>query len=122
MTIAFWCVFVAALMPYVPFFLVKGLDPDNTRAGVKVLSGRSARAHAAHLNAFEAFPPFAAAVVISHLSLGDNRTTNGLALAFLVARAAHIAFYLADRQPPRSAAFGLGVTIVIVMFLHAAWG
>ncbi len=122
MTIAFWCVFAAAFLPYVAFTFVKGLDPNNTRANAKALSGRSARAHSAHLNAFEAFPPFAAAVVISHLSLGDNRTTNLLALAFLVARAAHLAFYLADRQPPRSAAFGLGATIIVAIFLHAAWG
>ncbi|MDE3177738.1 MAG: MAPEG family protein [Pseudomonadota bacterium] len=122
MTIAFWCVFVAALLPYVAFAFVQGLDPSLPRANVRALSGRSARAHAAHLNAFEAFPPFAAAVVISHLSLGDNRTSNLLALAFVGVRAAHLAFYLADRQPPRSAAFGLGVIIVIAMFLHAAWG
>ena len=122
MTIAFWCVFVAAALPYVPFGLVKGLDPRNTRAGVRDLTGLSARAYSAHLNAFEAFPPFAAAVIISHLSLGANGVTNMLALAFLAARLAHIGFYLADRQPPRSAAFSLGIVIVIVMFLHAAWG
>jgi uncharacterized MAPEG superfamily protein len=122
MTIAFWCVFAAALLPYAAFLFVKGLDPQNTRANVKVLSGRSARAHAAHLNAFEAFPPFAAAVVISHLSLGDNRMTNLLAAAFIIVRAAHITFYLADRQPLRSAAFNLGLLLVVVMFLHAAWG
>ena len=121
MTIAFWW-FAAALAPYVAFSFVKGVDPNNTRANVKTLGGRSARAHAAHLNAFEAFPPFAAAVIISHLSLGDNRTTNLLALAFLVARAAHLAFYLDDRQPLRSAAFSLGAVIVAVMFVHAAWG
>jgi uncharacterized MAPEG superfamily protein len=121
MTIAFWCVLVAALLPYVPFGFVKGLDPKNMRANVKDLAGLSARAHAAHLNAFEAFPPFAAAVVISHLTLGANLWSNILALAFLVARLGHMGFYLADRQPPRSAMFGLGMTIVIVMFIHAAF-
>ncbi len=122
MTIAFWCVLVAALLPYVPFGLVKGLDARLPRAGVMDLAGLSARAHAAHLNAFEAFAPFAAAVVISHLTLGANAWTNILALAFLAARFAHMGFYLADRQPPRSAAFGAGLLIVVAMFLHAAWG
>ena len=121
MTIAFWCVFVAALLPYVVFGFVKGLDPRNMRAKVGELTGLSARAHAAHLNAFEAFPPFAAAAIISHLSLGANTTTNLLCVAFVAARLAHMGFYLADRQPPRSAAFGIGTLIVIVMFLHAAW-
>ena len=120
MTIAFWCVFVAAALPYVPFGLVKGLDPKNPRSTVRNLSGTAARAHSAHLNAFEAFPAFAAAVIISHLTLGANTWTNLLALAFIVARIAHIGFYLADRQPPRSAAFTVGLVIVIVMFIHAA--
>ncbi len=122
MTIAFWCVLVAALLPYVPFGLVKGLDPKNPRARVKELTGISARAHGAHLNAFEAFPPFAAAVIISHLSLGANGWSNILALLFLVARFAHMGCYLADLAPPRSAAFFAGLIIVIVMFIHAAWG
>jgi len=122
MTIAFWCVFIAAFLPYVPFGLVKGLDPKTPRARVKDLTGLPARAHGAHLNAFEAFPPFAAAVIISHLTLGANRWTNILALLFLLARFAHMGAYLADRQPPRSAAFGIGLLIVIAMFVHAAWG
>ena len=122
MTIAFWCVLAAALLPYAPFSLVKGLDPENPRSGIKVLTGRSARAHSAHLNAFEAFPPFAAAVIISYLRSAPNAWTNLLALAFLVARIAHMGFYLADQQPPRSAAFSAGAFIIVVMFLHAAWG
>ena len=122
MTIAFWCVLVAALLPYVPFGLVRGLDPKVPRSSVKTLTGLAARAHAAHLNAFEAFPPFAAAVIISHLSLGANRWTNILALVFLIARFAHMGAYLADQQPPRSLAFSVGLLVVIVMFVHAAWG
>jgi len=121
MTIAFWCVLVAALLPYVPFGLVKGLDPKAPRVAVKDLTGLPARAHGAHLNAFEAFPAFAAAVIISHLSLGANLGTNVLALLFLVARAAHMGFYLADMAPLRSAAFGVGLLIVVAMFVHAAF-
>jgi hypothetical protein len=32
-----------------------------------------------------------------------------------------IAFYLADRQPPRSACFGLGMAMIVAIFLHAAF-
>ena len=119
MTIAFWCVLVAALLPYAPFSLIKGLDPKNPRTRVKDLTGLSARTYSAHLNAFEAFPPFAAAVIISYLRLGANGWTDVLAVAFIVARVAHMGFYLADRQPPRSAAFSIGLLIVIVMFVRA---
>ena len=121
MTIAFWCVFIAALLPYVPFAFVRGLDPKAPRAGTAELTGLSARAHAAHLNAFEAFPAFAAAVIISHLSLGANTTTNLLALAFIAARIGHFGFYLADNQPARSGAFTLGALLIVVIFLHAAF-
>ena len=122
MTIAFWCVLIAALLPYVPFGFVMGLDLKVPRAGVKELTGLAARAHGAHLNAFEAFPPFAAAVIISHLTLGANRWSNIFGLLFLIARFTHMGAYLADRQPPRSGAWGAGLVIVIVMFIHAAWG
>ena len=121
MTVAFWCVLVAALLPYVAFGFVKGVNAGNPRTSVGELKGLPARAHAAHLNAFEAFPPFAAAVVISHLTLGANAWSNILALAFVAARIAHLAFYLADLQPPRSFVFGLGLLIVIAMFIHAAF-
>jgi uncharacterized MAPEG superfamily protein len=121
MTIAFWCVLVAALLPYVPFGLVKGLDPKTPRVGVAQLGGRAARAHGAHLNAFEAFPPFAAAVVIAHVVEGPSTVINVLALLFLVARFAHMGFYLADQQPPRSAAFFAGLLLTIAIFVLPAF-
>ena len=31
MTIAIWCIFIAATLPYVAFSFVKGLDPDQPR-------------------------------------------------------------------------------------------
>jgi uncharacterized MAPEG superfamily protein len=68
MTFAFWCVLVAALLPYVPFSIAaRPLDPNLPRKGAPNLEGMAARAYGAHFNAFEAFPPFAAAVIISHI-------------------------------------------------------
>jgi uncharacterized MAPEG superfamily protein len=122
MTIAFWCVFIAALLPYVAFSFVRGVDAKTPRASVAGLTGTAARAHAAHLNAFEAFAPFAAAVIISHLSLGANSWSNVLAVVFVLARAAHIGFYLGDIPPARTAAFTVGVACVVALFLHAGLG
>jgi uncharacterized MAPEG superfamily protein len=121
MTIAFWCVLVAALLPYVPFTFVKGLDPKTPRVTVAKLQGLPARAHGAHLNAFEAFAPFAAAVIIAHIVEGPNTIVNVLALLFVAARVAHMGFYLADRQPPRSAAFTLGLLLIIAIFVTPAF-
>ncbi len=121
MTVAFWCVFVAALLPYVPRGLASSkLDPRAPRVGVPALEGLAARAYGAHLNAFEAFPFFAAAVIVSHLVEGANATVGWLAVAFVAARLAHMAFYLADRQPLRSAFFFVGFALSAVIFVHPA--
>ena len=70
----------------------------------------AARAYGAHLNAFETFPPFAAAVIIAHVVEGAERDRSTcLAMLWIVARLAHMGFYLADRQPLRSAAFFVGL-------------
>jgi uncharacterized MAPEG superfamily protein len=39
-------------------------------------------------------------------------------VTFLVARFAHMGFYLADKQPPRSAMFFIGMILTIIIFLH----
>jgi uncharacterized MAPEG superfamily protein len=122
MTIAFWCVLLAALLPYAAFSFVGRLDGKNPRSSAKILEGAQARAYAAHQNAFEAFPPFAAAVIISHLTLGPNTISNVLAIIFILARAAHLYFYIADQQPPRSGSFLAGAIVIVAMFIHAAWG
>jgi uncharacterized MAPEG superfamily protein len=122
MTLAFWCVFVAALLPYVPFgFASTRLDPHAPRLGAPALQGLAARAYGAHLNGFEAFPFFAAAVIVSHVVEGANATVGWLALAFIVARLAHMAFYLMDRQPLRSACFFVGLALTAVIFIHPAF-
>ena len=38
MTIALWCIFIAATLPYVPFSYVKGLDPIQPRHHVADLA------------------------------------------------------------------------------------
>ena len=122
MTVAIWCVLVAALLPYVPFgFAKRALDPRAPRLGAPQLEGLAARAYGAHLNAFEAFPFFAAAVIVSQLVEGPSATVGGLALAFIAVRIGHIAFYLADRPSLRSACFTLGLLLTLVIFIHPAF-
>ena len=122
MTLAIWCVLVAAFLPYVPFGLVsRQLDPHAPRLSALKLEGRAARAHGAHLNAFEAFPFFAAAVIVSQVVEGASATVGWLALAFIVARIGHLAFYLADRPSLRTACFALGLVLTLVIFIHPAF-
>ena len=71
---AYWCVLIAAVLPYVWIALAKtgaaGYNNRNPRAWVARQEGnyRVQRANAAHLNAFEAFAPFAAGVVMAQLA------------------------------------------------------
>jgi len=121
MTIAFWCVFVASFLPYVAFSFVKGLNPRCPRAGVPALDDQSARAYGAHLNAFETYAPFAAAVIIAHVARGPSILVDILAILYVLARVAHLVAYLNDRQPVRSAMFTVGSLITVAIFISAAF-
>jgi len=118
MTIAFYCVLIAALMPYAVFGPASAkLDIRLPRKNVGELDGAAARAYGAHLNHFEAFPFFAAAVIIAHLAAGAGAITNWLAVGFIAVRAVYTFAYLTDRQPLRSGCFGLGALLCIAIFL-----
>lgn len=125
MTIALWCVLAAALLPY-PFTLAakwsSRFDNHNPRAYLAQLQGWRQRAHATQLNAFEAFPAFAAAVIIAHLLRGPVPVADALALAFIGLRVAFGLLYLADRASLRSLAWLLGQLCVIGLFVVAAAG
>jgi uncharacterized MAPEG superfamily protein len=121
MTIAFWCILIAGTLPYVAFGFVKGLDGRQPRAGVLGLEGRSARAYGAQLNGFETFPLFAAAVIVSHVVGGPSATTNALAVLYVLLRIGHMAAYVGDRQPLRSAAFTVAQLVVLAIFILSAF-
>jgi uncharacterized MAPEG superfamily protein len=118
MTIAFWCVLIAALLPYAVFGpAASKLDIKLPRKLGRDLEGVPGRAYGAHLNHFEAFPFFAAAVIIAHIVGGASALVNWLAVAFIVVRVFYTAMYLTDRQPLRSASFFVGLGISIVIFI-----
>ena len=95
MTIAIWCILIAATLPYVAFSFVKGLDPNQPRDHVGDLVGRSARAYGAHLNGLETFPWFAAAVIVAHMIGGPSRIADVLAVVYVLLRLGHMAAYIA---------------------------
>jgi uncharacterized MAPEG superfamily protein len=123
MTLALWCVLVAGLLPYVATVIAKaGADFDNRdpRAWLARQQGYRHRASAASMNAFEALPLFAAAVLIAHVARGPQHGANLLALGFIAARALHLACYLADLSTLRSIAWGLGMLCVFGLFAISA--
>jgi uncharacterized MAPEG superfamily protein len=123
MTLAYWMVLVAALLPYLTVVIAKYRpDYDNRapRAQLEAAHGYRQRAYWAHLNGFEAFPPFAAAVVIAHLGHAGQTTIDALALAFVVLRVVYVACYLGDRPTARSLAWAAAYGCVVALFVAAA--
>ncbi len=122
-TIALWCVLIAGLLPYVATAISKaGADYDNRdpRAWLAQQHGYRRRAGAAALNGFEALPLFAAAVLIAQLLHAPQSSANLLAVGFIVARALHLACYLAGRSTLRSIAWFAGLLCVIGLFVISA--
>ena len=123
---AYWCVLIAALLPYVWVAFAKtgapGYNNRNPRAWLAKQAGnyRLQRANAAHLNAFEAFAPFAAGVLMAQAAGVDHARIAMLAVAFVVLRVAHGALYLADVPLARSLAWMGGYACVVALMVLAA--
>jgi uncharacterized MAPEG superfamily protein len=125
MTIAFWSVLVALLLPYIFAVLARVGTPKSEyvrdpRRFNEGLGGWHRRAHLAQLNAFEAFPAFAAAVVIAHIAGTPQIRLDAAAIAFVVFRLFHGAFYLADKPKLRSASWQAGMLCIVALFGFAA--
>lgn len=121
LTIADVCILLAGLMPVVTVGVAKAVggayDNNDPRGRAASYEGLARRAHAAHLNGFEAFPLFAAAVLVAETKGGPQGWVNALALLFLVLRAGYIAAYLGDRATLRSALWSLAFLATLALFL-----
>jgi uncharacterized MAPEG superfamily protein len=132
MTIAFWCVFVGVLLPYVSFGIARnrGRGPDGVRLRdnrkprdfPSRIQGLPKRAWDAQLNAFESLPGFAAAVIIAHLAQAPQGSIDSLALVWAAARVAHLGFYLADRSTLRTTAQVVSLGCVLGLVIVAGLG
>lgn len=125
-TVAYWCVFVAALLPMACALLAKyglmrvppqqgGYDNHNPRAWLARQSDWRARANAAQANTFEALPFFFAAVIIAHLLQANQTLLDILALLFVVLRMGYVLMYVADLASARSAVWVLALLVNIVI-------
>ncbi len=123
MATAYLCVLLAGLLPYVAAGIAKsgrGYDNRLPRRWLEAQTGYRQRAHHAQLNAFEAFPLFAASIVLSALASVSPVLVNVLASVFIVARVFHLAFYLADKPQLRSTAWVIGIACPIALLALAA--
>lgn len=123
MTTAYWMILVAGLLPYWPTGVSKwrrSYDNAAPRAGIDQLPAKQQRAYWAQLNAFEAFPLFAAAVIIAQLAGAGQQRVDMLAVAFVVFRILYTLAYVYDRPALRSLLWTGGLLCVIGLFVAAA--
>lgn len=125
LALAYWCVLIAAALPYLWVSIAKASgqrynnrDPRGWQA--RQDNPRSIRANAAQLNAYEAFAPFAAGVVLAQLAGVTHAHIAALALAFVVARVLHGVLYLADKHNLRSLVWVVGYGCAIALLALAA--
>jgi uncharacterized MAPEG superfamily protein len=123
MSIAFWCVLAGGLLPVLVVLIAKAdsrLDVRNPRDVHLVQAGLRKRAYGAHLNGHEAFPLFAAAVLIATARGVSPVLLDATALTWLAVRFAYTAAYLLDFARIRPALWTLGVLVAVGIFLLPA--
>ncbi len=125
MTLAFWCVLAVLLAPYFLSVISRaGARKEDyvgdPRGYDEKLAGWRRRAHLAQLNAFEAFPAFAVAVIIAHLANAPQQRVDLLALIFVGLRLLHAVFYVTERASLRSYSWQFSMLVVIGLFVVAA--
>lgn len=131
MSIVIICILVAATLPYA-FLAVSawpsqteqarwgiGYDHGAPRDSAAHLQGFRKRAYAAQLNGYEAFPPFAAAILCAHLTGVSDSQLTVLGVAFLALRVLHGVLYIMDRSILRSVVWFLATAVVVTLFVLA---
>ncbi|CAM5504791.1 MAPEG family OS=Afipia felis OX=1035 GN=NCTC12722_00324 PE=4 SV=1 [Afipia felis] len=125
MPLAYWCVLVAALLPlFWAAYAKAGGTVDNhcPRELTGDLPLRHRRAYAAHYNAYENLPFFAAAVIVAVTQGAAISTVNALAVIYVLLRIVHGVLYVADRATARSVVYGLALFTNIAIFVLPALG
>lgn len=116
MSLPLWCLFIAALLVILskaPAMramarMKGGYDNQHPRAQQASLTGAGARGLAAHQNTIEAFPMFAAGVIVAEVFAAGSSVAGVLAVLFIVSRIAYIGLYVANIATVRSLVWAAG--------------
>ncbi|MCU0925154.1 MAG: MAPEG family protein [Hydrogenophaga sp.] len=127
LTVAYWSLLVAALLPIACASLAKwgmlgkprregGYDNHNPRDWLARQGDWRARANAAQANSFEALPLFMAAVIVAHQVGANQMRLDLLAFLFVVLRVVYVMLYVADLATARSLIWTLALVVNIALF------
>ena len=121
MTFGYWSLPIAMLLPIIFAGIGKAsgkyFDNAKPREWFDRQQGKAKRANWAQQNSYEAFPPYAAAVVVAHLTGTPQMTIDLLAVMFLVSRVGFGYCYIADRSTARSFFWLGGFLATILLFV-----
>ena len=121
MTIAEWCVFAIVMLYLLSITPIKWLrfrrfDNSRPRDPTFYQDPIAARSLGAHQSGIEAFPFFAAAVLLAEFRACPQRLVDELAVLFVIVRIAYVFTYLGNRPTLRSILWSLGFAINIAIF------
>ncbi len=123
MTFAIACVLIAGILPLACAGIAKwgfrDFDNRDPRGWLARQTGYRARANAAQANSFEAFPFFAAAVILALFTRVDAGTLAAVCATFILARIGFVACYVADKATLRSLCWLIGYGSVVALFVLA---
>lgn len=95
-------------------------DNRDPRGFLGNTTGKAARLNAAQQNGHEIFAPFAAAVIIAHITgQASQGAINFWAMLFIVSRGAFVWCYAQDKPTLRSLAWGVGMMCIVALFIVA---
>jgi uncharacterized MAPEG superfamily protein len=123
LTPAYWCVLIAAGLPYLAGWLAKAgsfgpRDNMQPRDWALRQSGWRARANSAQANCFEGLPFFIGAVIIAHQLGAAQGRLDLLAAAYVVLRVVYLGLYIKGLPTARSAVWALGFLVnVAILFI-----
>jgi uncharacterized MAPEG superfamily protein len=120
MTIAYACVLLMGLLPYIAAGIAKkgfeNFDNSMPRQWLAQQTGFRARANAAQANLFESLPLFFAAVIIASINNAPQATIDLLAIGFVLSRIVFLICYLVNWPMTRTIVWVAGLICVIAIF------
>jgi uncharacterized MAPEG superfamily protein len=125
MTVAEWCIFASLMLALLSIASVKWFrfgrfDNSKPRDPAFYEDPIATRALGAHQNGIEAFPFFAAAVLLAEFRACPQNLINELAILFVIVRIASVFTYIGNRPTLRSILWSIGFAINIAIFFLPA--
>jgi len=125
MTVAECCIFASLMLTLLSIASVKWFrfgrfDNSRPRDPAFYDDPIGARALGAHQNGIEAFPFFAAAVLLAEFRACPQNLINELAVLFVIVRIAYVFTYIGNRPTLRSILWSIGFAINIAIFFLPA--